>query len=118
MIGVNEMTTTDHLYTHPWVNEFGRDAAVVHPRMFRNTFSTHPAKKTPLPFTLVVCHENHSASRKNYLLSSLGSGAVAHGDILTTYGNILVIKRRSGNPREVMDVNPADVDLITEVLLR
>ncbi|KAG1721254.1 hypothetical protein EDD22DRAFT_962558 [Suillus occidentalis] len=53
MIGVNEMTTTDHLYTHPWVNEFGRDAAVVHPRMFRNTFSTHPAKKTPLPFTLV-----------------------------------------------------------------
>jgi hypothetical protein len=112
------MTTTDHLYTHPWVNEFRQDAAVAHPRMFRNMFSTHPHPQTPLPFTLVICHENHSASTKIYLLSSLGSGAVVHGDILIPYGNILVIKTRSGDPREVKDVNPAGVDIITEVLLR
>lgn len=118
MIEMHELTTTDHLFTEPWVNEFGRDAVMMQPAMCRNVFTTHPQNQTPLPFRLVVCHENHTQSRKNYLLSALGNNIAGFGKIFMPYGNILVLKTRIDNPEEVMDVNPSDMELITNIVLR
>ncbi|KAG1894297.1 uncharacterized protein F5891DRAFT_1195433 [Suillus fuscotomentosus] len=100
MIEMHELMKTDHLFTEPWVNEFGRDA-----------------NQTPLPFRLVVCHENHTQSRKNYLLSALGNDIAGFGKIFMPYGNILVLKMQADNPGEVMDVNPSDMELIMNIVL-
>ncbi|KAG1795862.1 hypothetical protein EV424DRAFT_1353359 [Suillus variegatus] len=117
MIDTHELTTTDHLFTEPWVNEFGRDAIMMQPAVYRNTFTTHPKNQTPLPFRLVVCHENHDRSRKNYLLSALGSDIAGFGNIFVPYGNILVLKTKTDDPTNIIDVNSSDIDLITDVVL-
>lgn len=118
MIDTHELTTTDHLFTEPWVNEFGRDAIMMQPAVYRNTFTTHPKNQTPLPFRLVVCHENHDRSRKNYLLSALGSDIARFGNIFVPYGNILVLKTKTDDPTNIIDVNSSDIDLIMDVVLR
>lgn len=116
--GTYQLKTTDHLFTQPWINEFGREATMMRPNMFRNSFSKHPINDAPLPFNLTICHENGAECAKNFLLASLVGDDAGKDNIFMPFGNILVMKTCAARPGEVIDVNPDDEKLITDIILR
>ncbi|KAG1846003.1 hypothetical protein C8R48DRAFT_678016 [Suillus tomentosus] len=116
-IGVDELESTDDLHTFQWLNEFGDQAAVIHPNATRTIISRHPVSRANLPWTLIVCVEDHHDSRPNYLLHTLGVRFAGFENVYMPNGNVLVLKRSERNDREVLDVNPGDLELITEVIM-
>ncbi|KAG2090588.1 uncharacterized protein F5147DRAFT_658108 [Suillus discolor] len=119
MIGIEEMKSTDDLYTCQWVNEYGRDLpAIIQPRRNRLTIQNHPHSKCALPWTLEICTESKTTSLHNNLLALLAQNGQIHPLLeKAPIGNILVLKQGKTDANEVQDVNRADIAQITDVIV-
>jgi hypothetical protein len=118
MIGIDEMKSTDDLYTSQWVNEYGREIpGIIQPMRNRRTIHNHPKNRLELPWTLVICIESEHISVHNNLLPLLKDRTGPRYLPNAPKGNILVLKQSKTLPINVLDVNPTDVALITEVIL-
>jgi hypothetical protein len=117
-VGNDELNSTDDLHTFQWLNEFGEGTAIIHPNTRRTVISEHPTSRTLLPWTLVICVEDHAQSRPNYLLHSLGCSYAGFKNIYMPSGNVLVLKRDHEVCSDILDVNPDDVQTITDIIIR
>ncbi|KAG1898538.1 uncharacterized protein F5891DRAFT_981698 [Suillus fuscotomentosus] len=116
-IGVDELESTSDLHTFQWLNEFGEQAAIIRPDVTRTAISRHPKSRAKLPWTLIVCVEDHHDSRPNYLLHTLGVPFAGFENVYMPNGNVLVLKRSEINCKDILDVNPSDLGLITDVIV-
>lgn len=117
-VGVNELWSSDDLFASLWLNEFGLDTPVINPKLERTCIHVHPVSGERLPFKLVFCVQYWLHREINYLLTSLADRLDCCEPETEYQGTIIVLKESPDTQGEVLDVNPSDIDLISDVLIR
>lgn len=117
-LGVDELQTADDLFVSLWLNESGLDTPVISPRVEQTCIHTHPMSEDQLPFKLIFCVQYWLHWEINYLLTLLADGLGTSQPEMEYQGNIVILKESLEKEGEVLDVNPSDIDLISEVLIR